>query len=422
MSRNIMQFREGKQKDTQELNKDGKVLITTYQGKEVAILLKENRLRNLYTIENDSKVGNIYVGKVKNVVKNLDACFVEIADQEIAYLPMSDVKSPLLFSRKFDGRLVQGDELLVQVQKDAIKTKQASLTTKISVSSMYFVFTYEESGIGVSAKLNKGIRERIKESLYELEDASGIGDNNLEISCIVRTEGGKLFEENYQEFIRRYLQQRADFLELLRKSNHAICFTCIKERLKPYLAILERFPLNSYKEVVTDLNEAYSSLQEHFENVRYYTDDFSLSKLYGLDSKIEEAHSKKVWMSGGGYLVIEQTECLTTIDVNSGKMIKGDDKEIAVWKINEEAGREAVLQIRLRNLSGIIIIDFINMESKDLEERLIQMMKDLVKNDPIHTSVIDITPLGLMEITRKKVYKSLKEQFVNYSFGKSSAE
>jgi len=350
------------------------------------------------------------VGKVKNVIKNLDACFVEIADQEIAYLPLEDAKKPMLFNREYDGRLVQGDELLVQVQKDAIKTKQASLTTKISVSSKYFVFTCEESGIGVSAKLDKDIREQIKQSLYELEDASEIGDNRLEISCIVRTEGGKLFEENYQEFIRRYKQEKEDFLELLRKSNHAICFTCIKERLKPYLAILERFTLNSYKEVVTDLNEAYTGLQECSENVRFYTDDFSLSKLYGLDSKIEEALSKKVWMPGGGYLVIEQTECLTTIDVNSGKMIKGDDKEAAVSKINEEAAREAVLQIRLRNLSGIIIIDFINMESKEQEEKLIQMMKELVKTDPIHTSVIDITLLGLMEITRKKVYKSLKEQ------------
>lgn len=410
MSRNIMQFREGKQKDTQELNKDGKVLITSYQGKEVAILLKENRLLNLYTIENDSKVGNIYVGKVKNVVKNLDACFVEIADQEIAYLPMSDVKSPLLFNRKFDGRLVQGDELLVQVQKDAIKTKQASLTTKISVSSMYFVFTYEESGIGVSAKLNKNLRDKIKACIYELESTSNVFDNDLELSCVVRTDAGKLFEENSEEFIRKYQQEKEDFLELLRKSNHAICFTCIKERLKPYLAILESFPINSYKEVVTDLNEAYTGLQDCFENVRFYTDDFSLSKLYGLESKIEEALDKKVWMSGGGYLVIEQTECLTTIDVNSGKMIKGDDKEEAVWKINEEAAKEAAIQICLRNLSGIIIIDFINMESKEQEELLIQMMKELVKTDPIHTVVIDITPLGLMEITRKKVYKSLKEQ------------
>ena len=164
--------------------------------------------------------------------------------------------------------------------------------------------------------------------------------------------------------------------------------------------------------MITDLNEAYTSLQGHCENIRYYDDDFSLSKLYGLNSKIDEAFSKKVWLPSGGYLVIEQTECLTTIDVNSGKMIKGNNKETSISKLNEEAALEAYIQIRLRNLSGIIIIDFVNMESKDEEEKLIDMMKGLAKTDPVYTSVIDITPLGLMEITRKKVYKSLKEQFV----------
>ncbi len=411
MSRKIIQLHEGRKKCTSELNKEGKILITTYKDKEVAFLLKENRLLNLYTIENDSKVGNIYVGKVKNVVKNLNACFVEIADQEVAYLPLADAKAPMLLNRKYDGRLIQGDELLVQVQKDAIKTKQASLTTKISVSSKYFVFTYEKASIGVSAKLEKELREQIKECIYSLEAEAQSDVLGFEISCIVRTDAGKLFEENSQEFIDCYQKEKEAFLELLNKSAYVTCFACMKTSLKPYLGVLERFPISCYGEVVTDLNEAYTSLQSHCENLRYCKDDFLLSKLYGLDSKMEEAFSKKVWLPGGGYLVIEQTECLTTIDVNSGKMIKGDNKESAISKLNEEAAYEAVLQMRLRNLSGIIIIDFVNMESKDEEVKLIQMMKELVKTDPIRTSVIDITPLGLMEITRKKVYKSLKEQF-----------
>lgn len=410
MSRNIMQFGEAKPKDAEVLNKDGRVLITTYRDKEVSMLIKENRLMNLYSIENESKVGNIYVGKVKNVVKNLEACFVEIENHEIAYLPMSDVKLPLLLNRKFDGRLVQGDEILVQVQKDAIKTKQASLTTKISVSSKYFVFSYEDSGIGVSTKLEKSLRKNIKEYLSELEEKQSTDDNVFKVSCVVRTESGALFEKNLPEFERIYQQEKTDFHELLVKSTHATCFSCVKASLKPYLAILERFPKNCYNEVVTDLNEAYTSLQHYNKKARLYNDDFSLSKLYGIDSKIEEALNPKVWLSCGGYLVIEQTECLTTIDVNTGKMIHGDDKVLAIWNINIEAAKEAARQISLRNLSGIIIIDFINMESKEQETELIQVMKDLMKNDPIHTTVIDITPLGLMEITRKKVYKSLKEQ------------
>ena len=411
MSRKIMQFHEGVQKGTQELNKDGKVLITTYRNKEVAMLMKDNRLINLYTIENNSKLGNIYVGKVKNVIKNLDACFVEIADQEIAYLPFGEAKAPMILNRKYDGRLVQGDEILVQVQKDAIKTKQACLTAKISISSDYFVFTYEEAIVGVSTKLSKDLKDQIKEILHELESEVIQEKSKYKIACIVRTDGGKLFAENREKFIEQYKKEKEDFVKLLEKSVHATCFTCVKSALKPYNRILERFPIDCYNELVTDLFEAYSSLQRDCNNIRYYEDTFSLLKLYGLQSKIDEALDQKVWLPSGGYLVIEQTECLTTIDVNSGKMIKGTDKNSSIWKLNEEAAREAAIQIRLRNLSGIIIIDFINMESLDEEERLIQLMQELIKTDLVHTKVVDITPLGLMEITRKKVYKSLKEQF-----------
>lgn len=411
MSRNIMQFRDETNKEYEQRNADGKILITEYDNKEVALFLKENRLLSLYTIENQTKVGNIYVGKVKNVVKNLDACFVEIEGKEIGYLPFTEVTVPLLLNRKYDGRLIQGDELLVQVQKDAIKTKQAFLTAKVSVSSNYFVFTLEEPSLGVSMKLKKEIRENIKAFIRESAENNG-KDQSFRVSCIVRTDAGALFEENQPEFAKRYQEEKAAFMQLLEKSTHINCFACVKDGLKPYLAILERFPDNCYTEVLTDLNEAYTSLQGHVDNLRYYEDDFSLSMLYNLDSKFKEALNPKVWLQNGGYLVIEQTECLTTIDVNSGKMIKGTDKNASIWKLNEEAAKEAALQIRLRNLSGIIIIDFVNMYNKADEEKLLMLMKDLVKKDPVHTSVIDITPLGLMEITRKKVYKSLKEQFL----------
>jgi len=412
MSRNIMQFHNETNKEYEQRNDDGKILITEYDNKEVALFLKENRLLSLYTIENHTKVGNIYVGKVKNVVNNLDACFVEFGEKEFGYLPFSEVTVPLLLNRKYDGRLIQGDEILVQIQKDAIKTKQAYLTAKVSVSSNYFVFTLEEPSLGVSAKLNNEIRENIKAFIRESIESNVQNQSAFRISCIVRTDAGALFEENQPEFANRYQEEKAAFVQLLEKSTHINCFACVKGGLKPYLAILERFLDNCYAEVLTDLNEAYTSLQGHIDNLRYYEDDFSLSMLYNLDSKIKEALNPKVWLQNGGYLVIEQTECLTTIDVNSGKMIKGNDKNASIWKLNEEAAKEAALQIRLRNLSGIIIIDFVNMENKADEEKLLMLMKDLVKMDPVHTSVIDITPLGLMEITRKKVYKSLKEQFL----------
>lgn len=412
MSRKIMQFHNETNKEYEQFNADGKLLITTYDNKEVALFLKENRLMSLFTIEEQTKVGNIYVGKVKNVVKNLEACFVEIEGKEIGYLPFSEATAPLLLNRKYDGRLIQGDELLVQVKKDAIKTKQACLTAKVSVSSKYFVFTLEESSLGVSAKLQNTTRENIKAFIQKIE-ANKPNTRGVSFSCIVRTDAGTLFEKNPNEFAEKYQDEKSSFLKIMEKSIYLNCFACVKSGLKPYFAIFEYFPINCNTEVITDLNEAYTSLEGHVKNLRYYKDNFSLSKLYGLDSKINEALTPKIWLKSGGYLVIEQTECLTTIDVNSGKMIKGTDKDAAIWNLNEEAAKEAALQIRLRNLSGIIIIDFVNMEDEALKNKLIFMMQEYVKTDKIHTTIVDITPLGLMEITRKKVYKSLKEQFSN---------
>ena len=411
MSRKIIQYQKELTNDASDTDMDEKVVITTYNNKEIAAYWKQNRLRSLSVIENDSKIGNIYIGKVKNVVKNLDACFVEIDNQEIAYLPISEAKFPLLVNRTYDGRIIQGDELLVQVQKDAIKTKQACLSANVSVSSKYFVFTLEKASLGISHKLDKDLREQLKTTVKENDLISFVLEGEkIDVSTVLRTEGGILYENNPQEFLTQYCKEKEAFIQLLNKAKHLTCFTCIKGSIKPYKAVLERFSVNDRCHVITDLYEAYTSLQEAGISLRYYEDSFPLTKIYGLESKIEEALRKKVWLSSGGYLVIEQTECLATIDVNSGKMIKGTEREKSIWKINEEAAYEAAIQIRLRNLSGIIIIDFINMDNFEDDERLIQLMKELVRNDPVYTNIIDITPLGLMEITRKKIHKSLKEQ------------
>ena len=139
------------------------------------------------------------------------------------YLPFSEVTVPLLLNRKYDGRLIQGDEILVQIQKDAIKTKQAYLTAKVSVSSNYFVFTLEEPSLGVSTKLNNEIRENIKAFIRESIESNVQNQSAFRISCIVRTDAGALFEENQPEFAKRYQEEKAAFMQLLEKSTHINC-------------------------------------------------------------------------------------------------------------------------------------------------------------------------------------------------------
>lgn len=418
MSRHIIQK---SRPDESIVNRDtevGKVIITQYQEKLCSFLLKKNRLLAVNCLDASSKIGAIYIGKVKNVVKNIDACFVEIADKEICFLPFSEAKTPYCLNRTFDGRLVQGDEILVQVTKDALKTKQASVTCNITLQSEYFVFESGNTKVGISAKLSNHQKTEMKNFLTEsiIIDENGQllpeSDDILPYGIIIRTDASKLLEESKEAFVEEFTIQRKAFKEVFTTACHRSCYNCIQACKTPYNSILDSYRENDYQEVITDLNEAYTSLQENSKPIRLYMDDsYPLKKLYSLETKLEEALSKTVWLKSGANLVIEQTECLNTIDVNSGKKIKGQLSNDCVWQINEEAAYEAALQIRLRNLSGIIIIDFINMDNKTLEDKLISLMRELLAKDPVISNVIDITPLGLMEITRKKVKKSLQEQF-----------
>lgn len=416
MSRNILQTHKPYEENPLNRTIEGKVILTALKGCELALLLKNNRLLAAHPLDNTSKVGAIYIGKVKNVVKNLNACFVEIADGELCFLPFSEVQQPFMLNRTYDGRILQGDELLVQVLRDALKTKQAAVTCNIALQGNHFVFEVGNTKSGISAKLSKEVRQNISVALQEqgITDEQGCLMQTPTLpayGCVVRTEAGALFAKDRDAFFEAFQAQQAAFVQLFENARHRVCFSCIQAPKKPYEAILSHFRPIEYEEVLTDLPEAYTSLQGHVENLRLYEDaDFPLTKLYGLDTKLQEALSKTVWLKSGANLVIEQTECLTTIDVNSSKMIKGTANEEAIWKINEEAAKEAALQIRLRNLSGIIIIDFINMKDKEAEERLITLMKELTASDNIPVHVVDITPLGLMELTRKKVNPSLKEQ------------
>lgn len=395
-----------------------KVIISNYKDKPCSFFIQNNRLIQMQVLASDSKIGSVYIGKIKNVLQNIKAYFVEIDNQEICFLPFSEATHAFCLNRKRAGRLVQGDEILVQVTKDALKTKQASLTCNITQNGAYFVFTVGNNTLGISNKLSKPVKNSIKETL----ETSGHldHDGNLlyhaaseipRFGVVVRTEAAKLYEESSQKFLDQFKAELHNFVSLLENSQFKSCFQCV---YKPNLSYLERFTEyadNEYDEVITDLNEAYTALQGHSKPVRFYDDSkYPLSKLYSLETKVAEAFQKQVWLKSGSNIIIEQTECLTTIDVNSAKQIKKSSTKDDMLEINKEAAIEAARQIRLRNLSGIIIIDFINMDDSGAEEELINFMSDLVCRDKVPTSVIDITPLGLMEITRKKISKPLSEQ------------
>lgn len=427
MSRNIESNRQVLSKDELSLRntKQGKLLFTTYQGRKWALLCQDNRLIAAHVFPHTpSQIGAIYIGKVKNVVPNIEACFVEIKDGELCFLPLKEAHTPLLLNRTYDGRIKEGDELLVQVTRDAQKTKQASVTAQVSLSNDAVAFSLGSSRIGYSGKLSREAKSRLgalleqnqfaKEGhLVQIPDMPSVG-------MVVRTQAGELTEE---QFLESYAAMHEIFMTLLQTAKHRTCFSCLQEPNDAIHAVLDEvvYPYE-YEEIITDDSVMYDKLhnfcQLHLPNkkVRLYEDNnLSLEKLYSVGSKIDTALSTRVWLKSGGYLIIEPTEALTVIDVNSGKYEAKKDNQETTMLINQEAAQEIALQLRLRNLSGIIVVDFINMDSTQANQALLEQLRRLVRMDKTKTTVIDMTPLGLVEITRKKIRKPLHEQMAEQS-------
>lgn len=410
------------------VQKGGKLLFTTYKAQTAALLITDNRLRaaQFFPAER-SLIGAVYIAKVKNVVKNLDACFVEIGGEQrkICFLSGKDGAHPFLLNRRWDGRILEGDEFPVQVIKDAQKTKQPSVTTLISLSNEYFALSVGNPHTGFSAKLSaeqkKELRSLLKKAGCLTPEPIATAES-VPVGLVVRTRAAELLEEeNGGALLLDALQQLTlRWQALFHAARHRTCFSCLQEPPAPWKDALEHlvYP-EEYEEILTDDESIYTQLQSAEsipadKTIRLYgkseQEELPLAKLYGLDHKLETALNRRVWLKSGGYLIIEATEALTVIDVNSGKCEASGASQEVCARINREAAEEIALQLRLRNLSGIIIVDFINMKSVADQKSLMNYLSELTASDRQKTTIVDITPLGLVEITRKKNRKPLAEQ------------
>lgn len=408
----------------------GKLIFTRWRDKNGAFLIQSDRLTAV-AFPDGSKVGGIYLARVTTVVKNINACFVEIRPGEICFLSLKDALFPFLTNRPFDGRILEGDELPVQIIRDAQKTKQPSVTAHISLSNDYFALTPDAQKVGFSAKLDKEQRSRLKRMLEEagiLSNGCLVPPENDDFpvppegmpfpGLIVRTRAAELVEGTAEQPAEQFWPLWREYTDFFRDASHRICYSCLKkaDTVDDLMARIlnQLIDVNEFSELVTDDPQLYPQLEKYCrvhlpgKALRLYEDSLlSLPKLYSLDSRMEEALNTHVWLKSGGYLMIQPTEALTVIDVNSGKY--EGRKEDAFLKVNLEAAEEIARQIRLRNLSGIIIVDFINMKEGKSRVEVMDCLKEKVRHDKVKTVVIDMTPLGLVEITRKKITKPLRE-------------
>lgn len=385
-----------------------KALVTRYKNKILYMLLEDNKEVEVDVYDNDEELiyNNIYVARVKDVVPNINSAFLEIAPGKVCYFSL-DEKNVLFLNKKNTTKVCEGDLILVQVIKDAVKTKAAVVSCEINLSGKYVVLTVGKGEfIGVSHKIaDKERVTHIKQlvSSYVTE----------EYGLVVRTDAEYAADEDILAEINSLTQEYKNILKI---AGTRTAFTLIKKSESPLSLNLNNAHLEDGDEIITDDVEIYNEILAENSNAgaRLYEDkEISLMRAYSIETRIDKILSKNVWLKNGGYLVIEPTEALTVIDVNTGKFDgKEKDREETFLKINLEASKEIARQLRLRNISGIILVDFINMKNPDNRKILISDLEKQLYKDRIPTRFVDFTKLGLAEVTRQKKKKPVYELFM----------
>ncbi len=387
-----------------------KLIITRWKEHICTALAEEHHIVQIRVEpeEEKTRLNNIYIGKVQNIKKNINSAFVDIGGIT-GYYSITDNPYPLFADRNVNRTLRAGDEIIVQVAKDAVKTKSLVLTSRLTLTGKLVVLTLGKPGIGFSGKIHA--------SEWKAEMRPYLQEETEEyFFIIVRTNGKDASLSELLEEIRRLKKQMK---EILAKASSRNCFSLLYQSPETFLTGIQNAYADELKEIVTDDAGLFSRIEEFLrlhqpedaKKLRFYQDELlPLNKLYSVEKVLEECLSKRVWLKSGGYLVIEPTEALVVIDVNTGKYSEKKTMKETILKINLEAAEEIGRQLRLRNLSGIILVDFIDMEEEEHKKLLLDHLEKVVGKDPIKTLVVDITRLNLVELTRKKIQRPLYEQ------------
>ena len=396
----------------------GEEILINVMPREVRAAIVENGVVNEILIERASRRGlisNIYKGRVSRVLPGMQAAFVDVGLERTAFLHASDIaRTPDEDAPDREGSenirefVQEGAELLVQVLKDPLGTKGARLTTYITIPSRYLVMLPHSTGVGVSSRIeDEGERERLRTLTEQF------ADDDTSAGYIVRTAAEGCSPEAL----------RADMM-FLKKLRDAIYDTAsqveagglvhedlplpqrvLRDLLSPEI---ERVRVDSA--VVFERMRAFAErfIPQMAPKIELYSQDRPILDLYGIEDEIERALKRKVPLKSGGYIIVDQTEAMTTVDVNTGAYVGHRNLEETIFRTNLEAAVAIARQLRLRNLGGIIIIDFIDMVEEEHRKQVIQALTDRLTGDHAKNQIMSVSPLGLVEMTRKRTRESLE--------------
>ncbi len=385
------------------------LVILNSENRRIIALIEDEELVEKYEEDENNKSieGNIYVGKVQNVLTGLQSAFVNIGEKRNAFIHVKDIlpkiditKNEEVEKESINKLIKPGDPIIVEVKKEAVDKKGPRLSTHISLTSRFIVFMPNSPFVTVSSKIeDERERERLK-NIVEKYLPQNTG-------AIIRTVSENRSEEDIKE----------DIIKTIDKWKNI--------RLKP----IEKYPQKIYdkggvlKKTIVDLVDSNldkiivenqkdydlvkNILEEIDSNIKIEVDQ-KISQKYSLEKQLKAIENTKVWLKNGGFITIEKTEALVAIDVNSGKFIGKDDAEETITEVNLEAAKEISKQIRLRDISGIIVIDFIDMKKEENKRAVIEEIMKNSKKDRSKVQVEEFTKLNLMEITRKHINSKKK--------------
>lgn len=397
-------------------------LLVNVTPTETRVAVVENgMLQEVYIERSASKgiVGNIYKGKVVRVLPGMQAAFVEIGLERTSFIHASDIS--VIDKEGVEQRnaevpdirslVWEGQSLIVQVVKDPIGTKGARLTTQLSVPSRYLVFMPQTQHIGISQRIDDEIeRARLKELV---ERCSAADPSHSKSGFILRTAAEGVGEDELMADI-KYFQRLWSALE--RKMKDRPAPSVIYEDLPLYMRTMRDLVRPDMEKIRIDSKESFNNVLQFAEDyipelknrIEYYPGERPIFDLYAVEDEIQKALGRKVPLKSGGYLIIDQTEAMTTIDVNTGGFVGHRNLEETIFKTNLEAATSLARQLKVRNLGGIIIIDFIDMQDIEHRRQVHRTLEKAMEHDYTKTVISGVSELGLVEMTRKRTRESLE--------------
>ena len=396
-------------------------ILINVNPRETRVAVVENgKLQELHIERTSARgiVGNIYKGKVVRVLPGLQAAFVDIGLDKNGFLHAADIArndpafagQPIKDIPPIQELAHEGEHVYVQVLKDPIGSKGARLTTELSMPSRNLVYLPRGNGIGISQKIeNQEERERLN-SIVE----ACIEKNKLEGGFIIRTLAESATDEDIAHDM--LFQQRL-WQHTTESMKHVASASLVHEDVPLSLRTMRDLVDDGLEKIRIDSKESFDKacafaedfVPEVVDKIEYYPGEQPLFGLYSIEQSIQNAMKRKVMLTSGGDLVIDQTEAMTTIDVNTGSYVGRRNHDDTLFKTNLEAATEIAHQMRLRNIGGIIIVDFIDMQRQSHKKKVMAALEAAIAKDRVKINITDISPLGLVEITRKRTRESLEE-------------